>query len=71
MICSRATMATASCWWATTPTSPSSLRDLTGANVAMAKGGAARIDLPSGELRWLRGRAPYDSLGSRLMAEAI
>jgi phosphohistidine phosphatase len=29
------------------------LRDLTGANVAMAKGGAARIDLPSGELRWL------------------
>ena len=29
------------------------LRDLAGANVAMAKGGVARIDLPSGELRWL------------------
>jgi phosphohistidine phosphatase len=29
------------------------LRDLAGANVAMPKGGVARIDLPSGELRWL------------------
>jgi phosphohistidine phosphatase len=29
------------------------VRDVTGAHVAMAKGGVARIDLPSGELRWL------------------
>ena len=29
------------------------VRDLAGAKVAMAKGGVARIDLPSGELRWL------------------
>jgi phosphohistidine phosphatase len=29
------------------------VRDLSGARVAMAKGGVARIDLPSGELRWL------------------
>ena len=34
------------------------LRDLAGANVAMAKGGVARIDLPSGELRWLLRRRP-------------
>ncbi len=29
------------------------LRDLTGAQVAMPKGGLADVDLPSGELRWL------------------
>jgi phosphohistidine phosphatase len=29
------------------------LHDLAGAHVALPKGGAARIDLPSGELRWL------------------
>jgi phosphohistidine phosphatase len=29
------------------------VRDLAGASVQMAKGGAARIDLPGGELRWL------------------
>jgi phosphohistidine phosphatase len=29
------------------------LRDLTGAHACMAKGGVARIDLPSAELRWL------------------
>jgi phosphohistidine phosphatase len=29
------------------------IRDLAGAHVALAKGGAARIDLPGGELRWL------------------
>jgi phosphohistidine phosphatase len=29
------------------------IRDVAGANVEMAKGGVARIDLPSGELRWL------------------
>jgi phosphohistidine phosphatase len=29
------------------------IRDVAGAHVEMAKGGVARIDLPSGELRWL------------------
>jgi phosphohistidine phosphatase len=29
------------------------IRDVAGAKVEMAKGGVARIDLPSGELRWL------------------
>jgi phosphohistidine phosphatase len=29
------------------------LRDVTGANVAVPKGGLASIDMPSGELRWL------------------
>jgi phosphohistidine phosphatase len=29
------------------------IRELAGAHVALAKGGAARIDLPGGELRWL------------------
>jgi phosphohistidine phosphatase len=29
------------------------VRDLTGAEASMAKGGLARIDVPSGELRWL------------------
>jgi phosphohistidine phosphatase len=29
------------------------VHDLTGANVSLAKGGVACIDLPSGELRWL------------------
>jgi phosphohistidine phosphatase len=29
------------------------LRDVTGAHVTLPKGGAARVDLPSGELRWL------------------
>jgi phosphohistidine phosphatase len=29
------------------------LRELTGAHASLPKGGAARIDLPSGELRWL------------------
>ena len=29
------------------------LRDLAGAHVGLPKGGAAQIDLPGGELRWL------------------
>jgi phosphohistidine phosphatase SixA len=29
------------------------LRDVSGAHVTLPKGGAARVDLPSGELRWL------------------